>query len=561
MKASALRRLEKLCKKRSRTDHIIEPELARQVSEISFEIKRQIGLLIDRVGEIHEVIVGDARGVFLPDLSRFRVGHDRLCGLRLIHTHLHKGGLDDDDFTDLALLRLDLVAAIEVLPDGGLPGRVYIAHLLPANDSDLPWEVLEPVRVHDLNEDFEDLLDAMEDEFARNRKLYEVGGKAKNRAILIHVSDSSRSEAEESLAELKELSESAGIVVVHEVLQRRKVHPKYIMGQGKLKQIVIKGMQLGAELLIFDLNITPTQTKNLAELSDMKVLDRTQVILDIFAQRAETREGKIQVELAQLRYLLPLLSVKHTAMSRLTGGIGGRGPGETKLEVDRRRAQTRISQLEREVKKLGERRRLRRSRRTDKGVPTVSIVGYTNAGKSTLLNSLTRSDVTAKDALFATLNPVSRRLRFPQEREIIITDTVGFIRKLPVELMDAFKTTFEEIEPASLLLHVLDASSPEIGEHYKAVRQILSELEYNDKPYLTVLNKSDLCDGEALEQLVQRFEGVAVSALDRETFAPLMQRIEEQLWRETSVAMEAAAGYSVPEYDESSGDAPDQDVV
>lgn len=538
----------------------MEPELARQISEISFEIKRQIGLLIDRVGEIHEVIVGDARTVFLPDLSRYRVGHDRLCGLRLIHTHLHKGGLDEDDFTDLALLRLDLVAAIEVLPDG-LPGRVYRAHLLPANDSDQPWEVMEPVRVHELEEDFEDLIDALEDEYARLRKNYRAGGKTQNRAIVIHVSEESRTQMEESLAELKELSESAGIVVVHEVMQRRRVHPKYIMGKGKLKEMVIKGMQLGAELLIFDLNITPTQTKNLADLSDMKVLDRTQVILDIFAQRAETREGKIQVELAQLRYMLPLLSAKHTAMSRLTGGIGGRGPGETKLEVDRRRAQTRVNQLQREVNKLGERRRLRRGRRTEKSVPTVSIVGYTNAGKSTLLNKLTRSEVTAKDALFATLNPVSRRLRFPQEREIIITDTVGFIRNLPPELMEAFKTTFEEIEPASLLLHVLDASSPEIDEHYKAVRSILTELEYDNKPSFVVLNKCDLCDAGRLEQLVQQFDGITISALDRGTFTALMARMEEQLWQETTVAMEAATRYHESSYDDPNIEAKDQEVV
>lgn len=536
-----------MCKKRSRTDHIIEPELARQVSEMSYEIKRQIGLLIDRVGEIHEVIVGDARTVFLPDLSRYRVGHDRLCGLRLIHTHLHKGALDEDDFTDLALLRLDLVAAIEVLPDSGLPGRIYIAHLLPANDADLPWEVLEPIRVHELKEDFEDLLDAMEDEFARKRKTHLAGGKAENRAILIHVSDQPRTEMDESIAELKELSESAGIVVVHTLVQRRRVHPKFIMGKGKLKEIVIKGMQLGAELLIFDLNITPTQTKNLAELSDMKVLDRTQVILDIFAQRAETREGKIQVELAQLRYMLPLLSAKHTAMSRLTGGIGGRGPGETKLEVDRRRAQQRVATLQREVNKLGERRRLRRTRRTEKHVPTVSIVGYTNAGKSTLLNHLTRSEVVAKDALFATLNPVSRRLRFPQEREIVITDTVGFIRQLPTELMDAFKTTFEEIEPASLLLHVLDASSSEVDEHYAAVRKILAELEYDDKPCLTVLNKADKCDPEILAQLVKKYDGIAISALDKGTFPELLQRMEEYLWAETAVAMETYASYQEPE--------------
>lgn len=534
--------------------------MARQLSEISFEIKRQIGLLIDRVGEIHEVIVGDARTVFLPDLSRFRVGHDRLCGLRLIHTHLHSGALDEDDLTDLALLRLDLVAAIEV-QDNGLPGRVYIAHLLPANVSDQPWEILPPVRVHDLKEDFEDLLDALEDEFARNRKNYLAGGKAQNRAILIHVSDDSRTAMEESLGELKELSESAGIVVVHTIMQRRAVDPKFIMGKGKLKQMVIKGMQLGAELLVFDLNITPTQTKNLAELTDMKVLDRTQVILDIFAQRAETREGKIQVELAQLRYMLPLLSVKHTAMSRLTGGIGGRGPGETKLEVDRRRAQARVQQLQREVDKLGDRRRLRRTRRTEKAVPTVSIVGYTNAGKSTLLNNLTRSEVTAEDALFATLNPVSRRLRFPQEREIVITDTVGFIRRLPTELMDAFKTTFEEIEPASLLLHVLDASNPEIDEHFKAVQSILVDLEFDDKPCLIILNKSDACESEALDQLVQQYDGIAISALTSDSFGPLLERMEEQLWQETTVAMEAVMNYGIPKYESDDESATESDIA
>lgn len=534
--------MEKLCRRRSRTDHIVSPELARSLTEISYEIKRQIGLLIDRIGEIHEVIVGDARGVFLPDLSRFRQGHDRLCGLRLIHTHLHSAGLDEDDFTDLALLRLDLVAAIEVLPDSGLPGRVYIAHLLPANDSNRPWEVLPPKRVHELEEDFEDLIDALEDEFIRLRKVRAAHGSEKDRAILVHVSPQPRTLIEESIDELEELSKSAGIEVVQKITQRRQPDRKHIMGKGRLQEIMISAMQQGAELLIFDLNITPTQAKNLAAMTDMKVLDRTQVILDIFAQRAETREGKIQVELAQLRYTLPLLSTKHTAMSRLTGGIGGRGPGETKLEIDRRRAQQRVAKLQKEVNKLGERRRLRRTQRTYKGVPTVSIVGYTNAGKSTLLNTLTQSKVTAQDKLFATLNPVSRRLRFPQEREIIITDTVGFIRNLPKELMEAFKTTFEEIDPACLLLHVLDASSPEIEEHCQAVQDILKELEYDNKPVLTILNKADKCDPEELENLVSAYDAIAISALDRSTFSTLMLAMEEYLWKENFEAMETFGG-------------------
>ena len=530
MKALSLRNLERLSKRRNRSDALIAPELARSLAEISSDIKRQVGLLIDRRGHVRVTIVGDARSLFLPDLSAYRQARDRLCGLRLIHTHLHPDGLDDDDLTDLALLRLDMVAALEVDAEGH-PGRIHAAHLLPQNDDERPWELLPAQDVHHLPEDFPETIQALESEFARTRR----GRKARpgrERAILVHVSESNRTEIEESVAELGELARSAGIDVVHTDVQRRRVDPKYVVGKGKLQKLVIKAMQSGAEALVFDLNVSPAQVKNLANMTDLKILDRTQVILDIFAQRAETREGKIQVELAQLRYLLPLLSAKHTAMSRLTGGIGGRGPGETKLEIDRRRAQERVAQLNREVQKLGKRRRLRRKRRTDKRMPTVSIVGYTNAGKSTLLNHLTGSNVTAEDKLFATLNPVSRRLRFPREREIIITDTVGFIRKLPPELMDAFHTTFEEIEPANLLLIVLDASGRHVDEHFAAVREILIELELERKPSLVVLNKADLCDRETLDALVYEYDGIPVSALDQNTFGPLLDAMERMLWQE-----------------------------
>ena len=532
LKAVSLRKLERLSQRRSRSGAAVTPELARSLAEVSREIKRQIGLLIDRRGHVCVTIVGDARSLFLPDLSAYRRGLDRLCGLRLVHTHLHSAGLDDDDLTDLALLRLDMVVAIEVGEDA-LPGRVHMAHLLAQNEADLPWEILSPQEVNHLQEDFAEVIAALESEFARTRKS-RLADTGRERAILVHVSDSNRTQIDESIAELNELSKSAGIDVVLSDTQRRRVDPKYVVGKGKLKKLVIKAMQLGAEAIIFDLNVSPTQIKNLAELTDLKILDRTQVILDIFAQRAETREGKIQVELAQLRYLLPLLSTKHTAMSRLTGGIGGRGPGETKLEIDRRRAQQRLAQLKREVDKLGKRRRLRRKRRTDKQVPTVSIVGYTNAGKSTLLNKLTGSSVTAEDKLFATLHPVSRRLRFPKEREVIITDTVGFIRKLPPELMEAFHTTFEEIEPANLLLIVLDASSNEVEEHYTAVRQLLVELGLDGKPSLVVLNKSDLCDPETLAALARQHAGIPVTALDKQTFAPLLEAMEQRLWQEAA---------------------------
>jgi GTP-binding protein HflX len=274
-------------------------------------------------------------------------------------------------------------------------------------------------------------------------------------------------------------------------------------------------------------------------MTDLKILDRTQVILDIFAQHAQTREGKIQVELAQLRYMQPRLAAKQTAsaFSRLTGGIGGRGPGETKLEIDRRRAQDRIAQLSREVGKLGDRRKMRRGRRQNKGVPVAAVVGYTNAGKSTLLNRLTNSSVTEENALFATLNPVSRRLRFPREREVVLTDTVGFIRHLPEELKDAFRTTFEELEEADLLLHVMDATRPDIEELYQTVRSVLAELRFDDKPVLPVLNKIDTCPPEQVEALLSQYGGVALCALEPATFDPLLKELESALWRPGEMAV------------------------
>lgn len=482
---------------------------------------------MDRRGHIQAVVVGDARSVFLPDLS-VRRGRDRLSGLRLVHTHLAHEPLTDDDLTDLLLLRLDMVSAVEVMEDG-LPGKVFSAHLLPRGEGDAAWEVLAPVGVHDLPTDFPRVIEALEEEFARVRRPRRAGD-TRDRAILLHVSTQAQAVAEDSLSELRDLARSAGIVVVEEFLQRRPIDPRHVMGRGKLKQVLIKALQRGAEMLIFDTNLSASQVEYLANYTDLKILDRAQVILDIFAQHAETREGKLQVELAQLRYLLPRLSAKHTAMSRLTGGIGGRGPGETKLELDRRRVGDRMAMLEREVAKLGDRRRLRRRMRTKKGLPIVSLVGYTNAGKSTLLNHLTESHALAEDALFATLNPVSRRLRFPQEREIIITDTVGFIRNLPSELKSAFRTTFEELFDSDLLLHVLDASRSDVEEQRDAVRAVLEELELDSKPELVALNKSDLSDPQVLQGLAANYHGIPVCALDRSTFGPLLEAIERALW-------------------------------
>ncbi len=430
----------------------------------------------------------------------------------------------------MALLRLDLVAALEVGPEG-LPGSLHMAHLLPANDGNTPWEILPPTTVHALPPDFPDFIQALEEEFARMRSPRPAGDN-RDRAMLLHVSKLPATIAEDSINELRELARSAGLETAHQIIQRRPIDPKYVIGRGKMQAALITAMQLGAEVLVFDLDLSPSQVRTLANFTDLKILDRTQVILDIFAQHAVTREGKIQVELAQLRYLLPLLGIRQTALSRLTGGIGGRGPGETRLEVDRRRARDRIARLEREVKQLGKRRQLRRGVRTRKNVPSVAVVGYTNAGKSTLLNRLTNSSVTEQNALFATLNPVSRRLRFPEEREVIVTDTVGFIRNLPKDLMAAFRTTFEELHDSDLLLHIIDASAPDLEEKYHAVCKLLAELELDGKPTVLVFNKIDRCDRDTVEGLVERFDGIPVCALQRKTFGPLLEKMETLLWKD-----------------------------
>ncbi|MBI3119059.1 MAG: GTPase HflX [Candidatus Hydrogenedentes bacterium] len=533
LKASQVKRLERLLSRSSRSDYVITPELARSLTEISGEIQRQVGLLMDRAGRVTHVIVSDARSLFLPEIPRR--GRDRLCGLRLVHTHLHEEGLTDDDLTDLALLRLDTVAVIVVREDG-LPGPVHMAHLLPANEGNTPWVLLPPRRVHDLRPDFPASIDALEEEFARMRKPRRAGDN-RDRAILVHVSTAPPSMARDSMDELRELARSAGIDVVGEIIQRRETDPKFVVGKGKLKSAIIQAMQTGAEVIVFDLNLSPSQVKALGDFTDLKILDRTQVILDIFAQHAVSREGKLQVELAQLRYLLPFLSLRQTALSRLTGGIGGRGPGETRLEVDRRRARDKIAQLEREVAKLGQRRVLRRGVRTKKDVPTVAVVGYTNAGKSTLLNALTNSNVIVQNALFATLDPVSRRLRFPEDREVIVTDTVGFIRNLPKDLMAAFRTTFEEVQEADLLLHVIDCSSPDLDQKYETVRKLLNELELDRKPILHVINKMDVCEETLARGLAERFNGHAISALKPETFAPLLQAMEQYLWAQAPASV------------------------
>jgi GTP-binding protein HflX len=290
-------------------------------------------------------------------------------------------------------------------------------------------------------------------------------------------------------------------------------------------------MHLDAELLILDCNLGANQARAISEVTELKVIDRTQLILDIFAQRAHSRDGKLKVELAQLKYLLPRLGARDDSLSRLTGGIGGRrGPGETVMEIGRRRARERIARLEKKLDELGKGRSQRRALRRRSAIPIVSIVGYTNAGKSTLLNALTNSDVLVEDRLFATLDTASRRLRFPREREVIVTDTVGFIRDLPRDLLDAFKATLEEMQDASLLLHVVDASDPARAEHVRCVEQLLVDLELHETPRLLVMNKADRVDPAGIRGEVESLGAVLLSAIDRSTLGPLLERVEQRLW-------------------------------
>lgn len=497
--------------------------------EISSDIGRQVAVLLDRRGQVFLVLVGDDHKIEIPELQDVRTAPTRLLGLRLIHTHLKGEGLTQDDLTDLAHLRLDMICGIQVGQDGH-PGKVQLAHLLPPNPKGEQWAMMEAENPSRLAVDALALIEGLEDEFARVMRARRVDGKGE-RVILVGVYPSGGIKARRSMEELRELARSSGLQVLDEVVQLRpEPDPRYVLGKGKLEELIVRSKQVGAQILLFDRNLTPGQLRNLSEVTDQKILDRTQLILDIFAQHAHSRDGKIQVELAQLKYLLPRLVGKGTALSRLRGGIGLRGPGETKLEIDRRRVRDRIARLEKELEEVRRSRIQRRSRRVKTGLPIVSIVGYTNAGKSTLLNALTHSQVRAEDKLFATLDPASRRLRFPRERDVIVTDTVGFIQDLPPDLVSAFRSTLEELQDADLLLHVADISSPYVEDQIRSVREILRDMGLERKPELLVFNKIDLVGMSAAREMLNRYEALAISALTGEGLDVLAERLRGLLF-------------------------------
>jgi GTP-binding protein HflX len=518
---------------------IITHELTRQLSDLSFEIQRQIALLITRKGDVAAVIVGDNRNIFIPDLGRFRLGAGRLKGLRCIHTHLHGEPLSIEDLTDLVLLGLDLMVCVQV-GNQGIPGPVSYAHILPENAQGEKWRVEEAADIGQLQVDFQSMIQSLEDELARTGPGRTL--KEKERAVLVGVTTGRGWQAKESLDELRDLALSDNLDVVGTLIQHiKQADSRFLIGKGKLSELVLRCVQTGSNLLIFDHELTPAQVRSLTDATELKIIDRSQLILDIFAKRAVTREGKIQVELAQLKYLLPRLATKNTAMSRLTGGIGGRGPGETKLEINRRRVRERIARLNRELQQITRQREDRRRLRNLRRLPVVSIVGYTNAGKSTLLNNLTHSRVAVENRLFETLDPSSRRLRFPRERDVIITDTVGFIRDLPEGLMEAFAATLEELHDADLLLHVVDASSPRMEEQMKAVEGVLRKLNLEEIPRLLVLNKIDRLDQSQAVILAKTFRGVTISALNPGTFSNLLREMERLIWPRSSIPLTSTA--------------------
>jgi len=527
LKPSQLRAVERLLTRRYPGQGGYTLEQARELAALSAGIGRQIGLLIDRKGRPSMVIVGEQKGIYIPELARSRMGAGRLRGLRLLHTHLSEEPLSEEDLTDMLFLRLDSVAALTV-DRMAAPRTLFAAHLLPPAASREPYRLLPPADWDKVDTDFTAQAAALEDELAREGESLAAPGKAgREQAVLVCVSDAPREDMEASLDELAALADTAGLAVADRVVQRvARVNPKFILGKGKLAEIEILALRSGAGTLLFDNELAPGQIRNLAEVTQLKVLDRTQLILDIFAQNARTRSGKLQVEMAQLKYLQPRLVKQDRAMSRLMGGIGGRGPGETKLEIDRRRIRERIARIKNELSGLRTRRAAARAGRSGAGLPVVSLVGYTNAGKSTLLNTLTGSDVLAENRLFATLDPTTRRLRFPSEREVILTDTVGFIRELPKELMEAFRATLEELESADLLVQVADASHREVLHQIRAVEDILHDLGLDTIPRILVMNKWDRMEEAAGRELLSRFPGaIPVSALSREGLNPLVTEI------------------------------------
>lgn len=531
LKPSQLAALTRLFNRRFPAEEVYTVDQARELSLLSRAVGRQLGLLIDRKGRVQMVIVGEAGSIMIPELPRGRSGQERLRGLRLLHTHLSPGGISQEDLMDMLFLRLDAVVALTVNPVGD-PVQWQAAHLLPNPSGGQPYHLDTPQPWDRTESQFVATAEALEEELARKAEDAREADDTP-RAMLVSVGTQPRIIQERNLDELAELARTAGLTVAGRMVQRvAQINPRLIMGKGKVAELEVLALQGRAGMMVFDGELSPAQLHNLADITERKVIDRTQLILDIFAQHAVSRAGKLQVELAQLRYTQPRLVGRNRAMDRLMGGIGGRGPGETKLETDRRKIRERMARIRKELDQLRRQRSFTRARRSRQGIPLAALVGYTNAGKSTLLNTLTRSEVLAENKLFATLDPTTRRLRFPAEKEIIMADTVGFIRNLPKELMDAFRATLEELEAADLLLHVADASHPDLLQQISAVETILAEMELDRMPRLMILNKWDQLEAPARAELADAFpHALTISAKNGEGCKALLEELELLLLR------------------------------
>lgn len=515
------------------------------MAAISTDIHQPISTYLNRRGQVIRVGVGSPRQTQIPPLELPRYGADRLSGIRCVATTLKQEVPKESALTAMALQRLDALAVLTMTGSGferrggGATGYVrstYLAHLVP--DSTTPWTISSPLSLEQLaQQNLMDLVEALESEFSRSLPTRSsTAPTAAEQVLMVGVipQNSTQQEMDANLAEVTLLVESAGGVVVETIHQKRShPHPQTVVGAGKVKEIALRTQTSGATLIVFNQDLSPSQVRNLETQIGVRIVDRTEVILDIFAQRAQSQAGKLQVELAQLEYMLPRLAGRGQAMSRLGGGIGTRGPGETKLETERRAIQRRINTLQQAVNQLQAHRSRLRQRRQHQRVPSVAVVGYTNAGKSTLLNVLTNAEAYTADQLFATLDPTTRRLSIPdpethQMRTLVLTDTVGFIHNLPPPLMDAFRATLEEVTDADALLHVVDLSHPDWEHHLRSVVDLLATMPLTPGPGLIAFNKMDQVSSEALALAQDQFpQAVFISAQERLGLSTLRQKLLE----------------------------------
>ncbi|MBR0519057.1 GTPase HflX [bacterium] len=523
--------IDKLFERKLNPKSAISPEFAKALASISADIKRQIGILVDRKGHVVDVFIGTAKGVVISDFGRYRAGASRLRGLRLIHTRLFENSLNTDDSSDLVLLRLDMIISLEVL-ESGLPGGLTIANLLPFKNDGKIYEENFYNSVSSVNFDFIRFIEDLENEIELSTESKKTDDSSQ-RAILIHVSTDREENSDYAMEELKELATSAGIDIIDSIVQHRKeLDPKYVIGKGKIKEILLLSMEKNANLIVFDSCLSASQMRSVEAETGIETIDRTQMILNIFAKRAKSREGKLQVKLAQLKYSLPRLTAKDDFTSRITGGSGGirsRGPGETKLEISRRRVRESITALEKELKEIAEAEKERRKKRDKSDIPIISIVGYTNSGKSTLLNTLTQSDTYTEERMFATLDTATKRVRFPKDTDIIVTDTVGFIRDLPEELISAFRATLDEMCDSDILIHLFDISSKGWKEQIDSVNNILGELALDNIPVILVGNKIDIADIDTALEIQKETSCLLVSAKEKQSLKPLFNALENKI--------------------------------